>query len=537
MTEDGIRPHTIAFMDFGTNSVRLLVVRIEPNQAYTVLHMLKESVRLGEGEFARQLLQTAAMDRAIGVAKRFAEVAQRADAEEIVAVGTAATREAENRDVFLRRLESEAGIRLHVVSGKEEARLIYLGVSSGLHLESQQALFVDIGGGSTETSIGTQREALYLNSLKVGAIRISNQFLRGMTGPVTQRLYERIKVHVRNEAARTLHDLRQNRIDLAYGSSGTIENLADIAVQARTGNPRQPGDVLSLTDLCSAVQMLCSLPLEQRRNVPGINPSRADIIVGGAAILETLMQELRVPEIRISERGLRDGLLVDYMARHGHADTVNAVPPRLRSVLQLGRSCRFNEEHAIHTTALALELFDSAKEAGLHALGEWERELLRYAASLHHIGSFLTYSGYQKHSHYLIRNADLLGFDQLEIALISLIALYHRGSLTRKKDPEYAALTPEMQRAVIEASTLLRLAENLDRGQTGAVHQARLRSESGRAVLQLTTSGDCQVELSGVEKQADIFTRVFAKRLQVQVTRDDGVSGAPTSLPAVAQRI
>ena len=130
--------------------------------------------------------------------------------------------------------------------------------------------------------------------------------------------------------------------------------------------------------------------------------------------------------------------------------------------------------------------------------------------SLHHIGSFLTYSGYQKHSHYLIRNADLLGFDQLEISLDLPDCSVSPWLADSEEGPEYAALTPEMQRAVIEASTLLRLAENLDRGQTGAVHQARLRSESGRAVLQLTTSGDCQVELSGVEKQADIFTRVFA---------------------------
>jgi exopolyphosphatase/guanosine-5'-triphosphate,3'-diphosphate pyrophosphatase len=279
---------------------------------------------------------------------------------------------------------------------------------------------------------------------------------------------------------------------------------------------------MTLNDLCSAVRMLCSLTLEERREVPGINPARADIIIGGAAILETLMEELKVPEIRVSERGLRDGLLVDYMARHGHADTRNGVPPRLRSVLQLGRSCRFNEEHASHTATLALQLFDSARDAGLHAIGEWERELLRYAAYLHHIGSFLTYSGYQKHSHYLIRNADLLGFDQMEITLISLIALHHRGSLTRRKDPEFAALTSEMQRTVICASTLLRLAENLDRGQTGNVQSARLLAEPGRAVLELTTSGDSQVELSGVDKQAEVFSRVFAKRLQVRVDRNGG---------------
>ncbi|HLG10989.1 MAG TPA: Ppx/GppA phosphatase family protein [Dehalococcoidia bacterium] len=518
ITETTIRPHTVAFMDFGTNSVRLLVVRIEPNLACTVLHQLKETVRLGDGEFARHLLQPQAIERTVAAARRFADVARAAGADEIVAVGTAATREADNRQAFLRKLAAEAGIELRIVSGKEEARLIYLGVASGVDLGTRQAFFIDIGGGSTETAVGTQDEAAYLNSLKLGAIRLTNQFLRGVEGPVSPDLYERIRTHVRNEASRTLTDLRAFDIDLAVGSSGTIENLADVCIRAFKDRSRQPDDVLTYADLRRGIRMLCSLPLEDRRSVPGINPIRADIIIGGAAILDVLMEELGLRELRISDRGLRDGLLRDYLARHGHSDVVSGMPLRSLSVLQLARACRFNEQHARQTAALALQLFDSARKAGLHALGEWERELLDHAALLHHIGSFLTYTSYQKHSHYLIRNADLLGFDELEVTLMALIVLNHRGSLQRRRNPELVALPVDSQKAVFVLSALLRLAENLDRGQAGNVSSAEfLTSGAGRIALELSPARDCQVEVSGLESQRDVFQRVFGRRLEIKV--------------------
>ncbi len=517
MTTSSMRPHTVAFMDFGTNSVRLLVVRIEPNQAYTVLQVLKETVRLGEGEFVRQRLQPRAIERAIGTAKRFADIARSAGAEAIVGVGTAAVREAENRQSFLSRLYEETGIGLHVVSGREEARLIFLGVVGGIDLGERNALLIDIGGGSTETSIGTLHEALYLNSLKLGAVRLSGQFRPNLNGSYTPEVYARIKTFVQNEASRTLAELRRFPIDIVIGSSGTIENLADICIRAYQGRPRQPDDVVTYDELCRGIRMLCSLSLEERREVPGINPARADIIVAGAAILDVLMQDLGLGEIRISDRGLRDGLLLDYLARHGHADVGREVSLRLRSVLQLGRACRFNEEHARHTAYLALLLFDTAAEAGLHELGDRERELLECASYLHHIGSFLTYSGYQKHSRYLVRNAELLGFDDYESVLISLIVFYHRGSLSSKKDDEVASLSPEDQGSLRLLSTLLRMAEHLDRGQAGVVSDVNLHIDDGNLTLDVHTGKDSHVEITGIESQRDVIERVFGRRLDLRL--------------------
>jgi exopolyphosphatase/guanosine-5'-triphosphate,3'-diphosphate pyrophosphatase len=509
-------PHTVAFMDFGTNSVRLLIVRVEPNQSLTTVQKMKETVRLGEGEFREGRLQPAAINRAIDVAIRFAQTARSAGADEIVAVGTAAAREAENAEVLLHRLKEEAGIELHVVSGQDEARLIYLGVASGMEIGERQTFFIDIGGGSTETIVGNQNEHVYLHSHKLGAIRLSNLFLADSARPVSSQEYETLRAYIRRSAASTLRELSGFPIEFAVGSSGTIESLAEVASRLRDSSSESTR--LAYRDLQSAIRLLCSLPLDERRLVSGLTSSRADIVIGGAAILDVFMEELGLPELRVSDRGLRDGLLVDYLQRHRKTDLFSELAPRERSVLQLGRTCRFNEAHARRTAELALSLFDSAAECGLHRMGAWEREMLEYAALLHHIGAFLTYAGYQKHSHYLISNADLLGFNQLEITLMALSALYHRGSLPRKGSPELQALEPAEQDSLRYLSTFIRIAENLDRSQARTVTDARLAPAGpGRVALEVEAAHDPQVELSGVENQRDVFEKVFNVSLAVQV--------------------
>ena len=509
-------PHTVAFLDFGTNSVRLLIVRVESNQSLTVLQKQKETVRLGEGEFGTGMLRPEAIARATDVAARFAQIAESAGAHEIVAVGTAAAREAENAEVLLQRLKQEAGIELRVVSGQEEARLIYLGVASGMEIGDHITFFIDIGGGSTETIVGNQNEHFYLHSHKLGAIRLSNLFLGDTKDPVSSRDYETLRAYIRRSAASTLRELSSFPIELAVGSSGTIESLGEVAARLK-GSSSEAGR-MTYRDLQRAINLLCSLPLSERRVVPGLTPARADIILGGAAILDVFMEELGLREIRTSDRGLRDGLLVDYLQRHRRTDLFSELAPRERSVLQLGRICHFNEEHARRTAELALSLFDTAKECGLHSLGAWEREILEYAALLHHVGSFLTYSGYQKHSHYLISNADLLGFDQLEVTMMALSVLHHRSSVPRKGGPELRALQSGLQDTVRCLSTLIRIAENLDRSQAGNINSARLvPAGRGRVTLEVDPIYDPQVELSGVENQRDAFEKVFGVSLDVRL--------------------
>lgn len=521
MSSDAVanRDHVVAFLDLGTNSVRLLMVKLNENHSYTVLTEQKETVRLGEGEFRQNVLQPEAIRRATLVCSRFAEMARSRGAEAIVAVATSATREAENRAAFLRHLQKHAQLDVRVISGKEEARLIYLGVASGVNLGMRPALFIDIGGGSTEVIVGDQQQYSYLDSLKFGAIRLSTIFFRREdTGPVIPSRYARIQRYVRTGSVRTLQRLRQYPVDLAIGSSGTIMNLAEVAMRMTYRRSLKKDDVLTREQLRAAVQLLCSLTLDERRRVPGLNPERADIIIAGAAILETFMQELDLPEIAVSDRGLRDGLPIDFLSRGDQAQLLEQASFRERSVLELGRRCGVDEIHAKHVARLAWELFDSAKAAGLHALGDWERELLEHASLLHDVGSFVSYTNHRTHSYYFIRNADLLGFDQTEIGIIATVALFHHKAFPRTKHPEFARLDKRSREIVRVLCVFLRIAESLDRSHLGSVSHAELRSDDRRSVeLQVTASKDCHLELWEVRNHERAFEKVFGRELTIKL--------------------
>ena len=510
----------VAFMDIGTNSIRLLIVRVNPNHSTNVLIQLKQTVRLGEGEFDTQLLQPKAVERAVSVTQQFASLIRSHGTDDVIAVATAATREARNQREFVERLQEAAQLDVRVVSGQEEARLIYLGVSSGFHLQDKQAFFIDIGGGSTEVILGTQHTYRYLNSLRLGAIRLAAQFPAGEHGVMSPRKYGRIVHFVQRHAVHTLREVRSHHIDLAIGSSGTIENLADVAMRRYVDRRLQRDDELTSRNLRETVRELGAMPLKERRRVPGLNPERADIVMAGAAILEAFMQALDLPAIRVSERGLREGLLMDYLIRHGRAPALQDLSVRRRSVLELGRTCHFEEPHALTTARLALMLFDSAGAVKLHPFGAWERELLEYAALLHRIGAFLTYSNYQAHTFYLIRNANLLGFDETEIAIIAATALFHRKSLPQREHPEFANLERQAQKVVRILSLLLRLAESLDRSHAGNVRKAQFRLDgTSRAVLVIHAVQDCQIELWALKKHTAAFQKVLGRGLEMEVIR------------------
>jgi exopolyphosphatase / guanosine-5'-triphosphate,3'-diphosphate pyrophosphatase len=520
-----------AFMDIGTNAVRMLLVRFNDNLTYTVLSKQREAVRLGEGEFLNQELQPEPMHRTVLVCSKFAEMARSYGVQKIVAVATSASREAANRDRLLRSLKKEAKIDVRIISGKEEARLIYLGVSSGLNLGDKRAMFIDIGGGSTEIIVGDARKYHFLDSLKLGAIRLSSIFLADdeseTVGPAKYALVQR---YIRNAAAPVMHQLRQYETQLTIGSSGTIVNLFEVAMNmAQRPVAAANSNILTYAQLKAATNLLCSLPLERRRRVQGINPDRADIIIGGAVILDTVMCDLGISEIHISDRGLREGLLVDYLSRKA-STRAGQLSFRERTVLQLGKSCGFDRTHAMNVTRIALELFDRARRLKLHDLGTWERELLEYAAMLHDIGMFLSLDGHQAHSAYFIRNADLLGFDRKELAIMAAIAEFHRGQLPRKTNGSIALMDRESREAVRILCIFLRVAESLDRSRTGVVRHVKLyRNRKMDFELEVIAENDCQLELWGVMNHVKAFKKVFGREFVVSLSVEKSPPGKVTS--------
>lgn len=508
----------VGFLDLGTNSVRLLVVRFQMGGAYSVVYQEKETIRLGEGEFrSGGRLQPAAMRRAGLVCARFVEVARSQGATEIVAVATSATREAANRSQFTRYLLRRTGVDVHVISGPEEARLIYLGVVSGLSLDGQTGLFIDIGGGSTEFIIGTQNEHLFLDSVPIGAIRVAQRFFSSADdGPVPPAKYARIRRYVSTNMVRTFQSLQRKKYDLAIASSGTAMNLAEVAMRKHEKRGLRRGDVISRAQIRDVVQMLCGMSLEERRKVQGLNPERADIIVAGAAILETIVTELDLSGLLISDRGLREGLPVDYLTQQAVASP-DQFSFRERSVFELGRRCGFDEPHARQVARLAWQLFDSGRDMGLHKFGEHERELLEHAALLHDVGTFVSYNHHRGHSYYLIMNAELLGFHQRELAIVANLALYHHKAYPRPRHPEFGALDKPARQIVRQLCVLLRIAESLDRSHMGAVREARLVPVDRKTVaLEIVPASDCHLEIWELSKHEQIFQTVFERDFVVK---------------------
>lgn len=521
---EGIGPEgrVVTFIDMGTNSIRVLIVRLNPNHSYTILSRQKQQVRLGEEEYEEEELTPAAMDRAVMVIRKFTDLARTFNSEEFVAVATSATREASNREEFLHRIRQEAQLDVRVISGREEARLIYLGIVSGTHIGDRSAVCIDIGGGSTEVAVGDARECHLLDSFRLGAIRLANLYgTSGEKGVVSPELYRKMQQHVRGTILHAAEKIRNLKPDCAVGSSGTIMNLAEIAqkaLHAVNGAPAATAPAISYKDVKKVIDLLSPLTLEQRRKVPGMNPERADIIIAGAVILEIFMKETAISEIAVTGRGLQDGLLVDYLSRMDNFPLLGELSPRQRSVLQLGRSCGINEVHARTVTSLVLEMFDTARTRKLHDFSEAERELLEYAAFLHDIGSFISYTNHHAHSYYIIRNSELLGFNEREVNFMALLTRFHRKKSPRKKDPVITGLDARDQRALLMLSSFLRLGESLDRSHAALVQHVRFSSVTGdTAHLEILTRGDCQLEVWGIGNESRAFEKAFGKRLVIDV--------------------
>ncbi len=532
-------------MDIGTNSVRLAVVEVQANNTWTTLASQKQVVRLGEGEFdsaastdapskakerdeesSGHSLTEAAIARGALVCARFAEVARGFGAEEIVALATAAVREADNGNAFVQRVRDLADLDVRVISGQEEARLIYLGCVSGIDLPpKKKALFMDIGGGSTELIVGDSAGYSFLDSLKMGAIRLTAEDIVDPAKPIPPAAWAALQRHVRSLLVPAARSIAHAGFSVMYGSSGTAQNLAEIiASSAATPNPTSLRNYeLSLADIQATTKRLCSLTLEQRRRVPGINPERADIIIGGSAILQTVMETVGAGSIRISDRGLREGIIVDRLRRGNSpgvpaAGTLGDDSARRRSIRQLMAATRVDETHAAHIVRLALMLFDQWKALGLHDYGR-ARELLEYAALLHDAGFFVSHTDHQQHSYYLIRHSELLGFNDREIEIMASLALYHRKSVPRRKHPQFAKLDARTQRLIRVLSCALRFAEALDRSHLMLVKDVANEklTKPDRVRLTLYASADAQLELWAAEAQASAFEKTFDLPLEVRV--------------------
>jgi exopolyphosphatase/guanosine-5'-triphosphate,3'-diphosphate pyrophosphatase len=453
----------------------------------------------------------------------------------ITAVATSAVRESSNRDEFLRRARREAGVEISVISGFEEARLIHLGVLQAVPVFDRQLLLADIGGGSTELLVGLRGETLAVRSLKLGAIRLTEKFLRAKK--VSPQAVDSCRSYTRSTLAPFAREVRRLGFEVAIGSSGTIGAICSMA-SARRGEsvPKTFNNfVLSRAELASVVKSLVKAPtVTARTKLPGVDPRRADILLAGALIVEQIFEEFGLEEMVFSDYALREGVLLDAWQRRHGGSLHHLSKLRRRSVVHLAEMMDEDPAHSERVAMLALDLFDCTVQA--HGLGDDAREYLEAAALLCNIGLFLSHAGHHLHSYYLIRNSEhLTGFTDREIELIALIARYHRRGLPRQKHPEFAALSNDDQRLVRCCAGLLRIAIGLDRKHTGDVSGVGAVFEAGELTIEVEPKGgaDISLELFSATQRSELLSEAFG--VPVRLAAGNGSEGSRKALETSRQ--
>ena len=511
---DGHSDEPLAAIDIGTNSIHLVVARPTGNNRFEVIDREKDVVRLGSGSGDMKRLAPDAIERGLDALRRFQQLADSRGAE-VHAVATSAVREADNRLEFVRRAAQEAGVRVAVISGAEEARLIRLGALQAVPAYEQRHLLIDIGGGSTEFIIGERAEVLGARSLKLGAIRLTERF--GLDGAVKRKVLDECRQYIRSYLAPVTRMVETFGFDVAIGSSGTIVNLMEIS-RALNGEGvlRQvSGAVLDAEGLAAVVTAISSAgSLDERASIPGLEAKRADIVLGGALVLEQSFDRLGIDEMVVSDFALREGVLLDALRRRDHTSIGHLRDLRYESVMHVAALVPEEREHAEHSTELALRLFEQT--GAVHQLDPSNEELLEAAGLLANVGLLVSHDRHHLHSYYVIRNSDALtGFTDEEIELIALVARYHRKSAPKSSHADFAALSEDQQHVVRVLAGLLRLGVALDRTRTRAVRDLRVEVAKKRITIEIEADGDASLERYTAEARKGLLADALGVEVEI----------------------
>jgi exopolyphosphatase/guanosine-5'-triphosphate,3'-diphosphate pyrophosphatase len=512
---NGLVSLRLAAIDVGSNSIHMIVAQADPDGGVTTLWRLKEMVGLGRMSFPSRKLSADAMERAILVLKRFKQQAQQRQAEKIVAVATSAVREAENGGDFMERVRDETGLYVKVVSAREEARLIYLAVRHAVPLRGQPHLMVDIGGGSVEFIVGDERQAALLESRKLGAARMTATFVH--SDPISPIDRAALLKHYDQEITPLCEIISRLAPVQALGTSGTLENIAAMCQpEARDGEAASVIERGKLEDLTAR---LVESRSKDRARMRGLDNQRKDQIVAGALLVSELFRRLHLKKMTICPMALREGILLDYLARHipDMAIRRELPDPRRRDVIDLARRCDWHKAHSEQVARLCLRLFDELKP--IHGLGPIERELIEYGALLHDIGWHITRQEHHKHSMYLVLNGNLSHFTDVEIAIIANIARYHRKAKPKSKHAKYAELPGWARKVVDVGAGLLRLADGLDRSHCNAITDLRCRIDGKTVRCIISAKADAELEIWGARRKMGLFEDVFDRTITFELAR------------------
>jgi exopolyphosphatase / guanosine-5'-triphosphate,3'-diphosphate pyrophosphatase len=503
-----IRPmQRVAVADMGSNSWRLVVFGYEPGTPWwSLVDEIREAVRVGAGMGEEGALRPDRIDRALHTAAVFASFCRASGIDQVEAVATSAIRDAANGGELLDAIRDQTGLEPRVISGTEEARYDWLAIANSTTIE--EGFGLDIGGGSIQTLRLEDRRLAQAESLRLGSVRVSEEFLPGEKA--SAKAVKALRKKVAAELGAVGWWEGGGRL---VGVGGTIRNLAAAAMK-RAGLPALDVQGFELTRdaLEDIVEWLADRPASKRGDMPGIKPDRGDVILGGALVLAAALDSGGFDLIEVTEAGLREGVFFDRLLdeRELFEDV------RRESVLNLGHRFTTDPGHVERVAKLSLAMFDGLGGAGLHELDATDRELLWAACMLHDIGTAIDYDDHHRHSHYLILNAGLPGFTPRELVMVGLIARYHR-----KGEPDTSELGPLERRGDPERLRLLcaiiRLAEQLERSRDGAIRQVRVAAHDGTVALdaEVDPARDPSVPIWAARREAGLLADALGREVEI----------------------
>lgn len=506
----------LAAIDLGTNSFHIIIVKVKADGSFESLCKEKETVRLGSGTGNYEVITPEAIDRGIKCLKRFKGLADMYNAE-VRAVATSALREAKNRDEFLSRATNELNLHIEIISGFEEARLIYFGILQGLPVFDKKILMIDIGGGSTELLVGQKGEIFFAQSFKMGAVRLTEKFFNG--DPDRPSDIQQCGLHVEGMLGPIKRDIEKLKPDLIIGSSGTIQSIASMILADKGEQPQRSLNSFEFSnESLSKVRNILNNAdtLKKRTKIPGLDTKRADIIVAGSIILEQIFKQFSIKKMVVSEFALREGIIYDTIQKWGEKNNNvlhSLTNIRLKAIHSLFNTFPYEKEHVEKVSKLSLKIFDDL--VNLHNFKDDEREFLEAASMLHEVGFGISHSSHHKHSYYIIRNSEhMVGFNFEELEIIALTARYHRKSPPKLKHIEFNNIPETNQSIVKKLAGILRIADGLDRSHQGIVEDISCEIQNDLVIFRVKTRQniDPHIDVWSAQQKRDLFEEAYNKK-------------------------
>jgi len=516
MTSEKIR---VAAIDLGTNSFHMIIIEESKGKGIVEIDRVKDMLCIGKGSISTKMLDEEAMLAGIATLRKFLVLATHhgVASENVIAFATSAIREARNQGDFLRRIREETGLKVKVISGREEAEFIYYGVRNAVKIGKTPDLLFDIGGGSVEFVIADHHGVQLLESRKIGVARMRERFV--LSDPIVSADIKLLEQFFAAEMVTAVNKATELRVTRAIASSGTAQNIARMILSVNGLDSEVSLNNSSFTRLefLELYNRVMPLNSAKRRKMTGLDEKRVDLIVPGLILVDMIFRLFNLEEIVVSDYALREGMVLHYLKhRLGKSDTEGVIPGldiRRESVYELGFRCEWNQMHAEQVAKLSLQLYDAL--ASQHQLGESYRELLEYASLLHNIGTFISISSHHKHSQYIIMHGELRGFSPSEIEIIGQVARYHRKSPPSEKNPAYSMLKPKHRRAVDVLSGFLRLANGLERGHRQNVESITAEDDGRTMTLFLKTRVEPDIEIWAADQLKSWLENVLQKKITI----------------------